>query len=558
MAHPRRTLLVALLRRRAVFVCLAALLAFAGCTPLTEYVHNGFKVGPNYKTPPAPVAKDWIDANDVHVRKSDEELTDWWKVFNDPQMNKLVCAAYNQNLSLRQAGFQILQARAERAIAIGSLLPQQQQATGDYIRSAVSRETGKGGGTGQRFFSQWDFGFNLSWELDFWGRFRRAVEEANANLDASVANYDNVLITLVADVASTYVDMCTTQQRIHYAEQNIKLQKQLVDIVQVRPNTTTVDYQQALSTLRQTEALLPPLYTARREGGNRLCLLLGIPMEDLEKQLNLDRIPEAPREAVVGIPADLLRHRPDVLRAERLAAAQSAAIGIAEAEFYPHIALNGTLGYSAAEFKNLFRSDAFNGTFGPSFRWNILNYGRTLYGVRREEALFMQLVLAYQNTVLVANQEVENALTSYSYSWQTHQKLRESADASAEAIRVLNVQLSTGLIDFNRISLLLQNLVQQRDQEAVALGNVAQALIQVYRTLGDGWELRLTGCDPQTGGCAAPARLGVPTEEVAPAPRGHTGLPLSGIFPRSQARVNDAPQPAAPAAPAPTQATAAR
>jgi NodT family efflux transporter outer membrane factor (OMF) lipoprotein len=496
-------------------VGMVALLPLAGCTPLGEYLRNGCKVGPNYGTPPAPVAHDWIDANDVHVRQSTEDMSAWWKVFDDPQLNSLVCDAYNRNLTLRQAGLAILQARAERAIAVGELFPQQQQATAQFHHEASSEQTvGKSASSAtHRFFNQWDYGFNLSWELDFWGRFRRAVESANGNLDASVANYDDVLVTLVADVASAYVEMCTTQQRIKYVTMNATLQRTTWEATKakLKVNATTVDVAQALSTLRQTEALIPPLEIALRQANNKLCTLLGIPPEDLAARLHLEKIPQAPTEVVVGIPADLLRRRPDVRRAERLAAAQSAVIGVAEAEFYPHIAINGTIGYAAAEFKNLFRSTAFNGTIGPSFRWDILNYGRLLNEVRREDAIFKQRVVAYQNTVLGANAEVESALVLYLRSQDQFKKLRQSADATELAIKAAKLDPNNTVF---REVVLLQNLTQQQDLEAVALGNVSLGLIQVYRALGGGWELR------QTGACGdhCPARFGPPVAVTAPDP----------------------------------------
>lgn len=489
---------------RPVAVFVLGLLPLGGCTPLTQYFHNGFKVGPNYQTPPAPIALDWIDANDVHVRKSTDDLSAWWKVFDNPELTSLVCASYNQNLTLRQAGLQILQARAERGIVVGQLFPQTQQMTGDYLREATSRETaGRNLSTsGTRFFGQWDYGFNLSWELDFWGRFRRAVEAANDNLDVSVANYDDVLVSLVSDVAATYVTLCTTRQRLRYVNMNIALQSKVVESVKLNPNTTSVDYQQALSTLRQTQALIPPLEISLRQDSAKLCTLLGIPQEDMAARLQLEKIPQAPPDVVVGMPAELLRRRPDVRRAERKAAAESAAIGIAESEFYPHIAVTGTLAYSAADFNHLFSPRAMNGVVGPTFRWNVLNYGRILNGVRREEAIFGQLVLAYQNTVLNANAEVERALAVFLRSQVQRQTLRESVAATQIAVNVLMEQMKAGLIDYNRIALLQQNLVQQQDQEAVASGNVALGLIQVYRALGGGWEIRLTGeCDPQ-GNCA--------------------------------------------------------
>src|SRR5579859_2965387 len=150
---------------------LVALASCAGCTSWAEYVHNGFKVGPNYQRPPAQVAVNWIDAADKRVRTEEGDLSKWWTVFNDPVLNDLVCDAYHQNLTLRQAGFRVLEARAQLAIAVGSFFPQTQAMTGDFLREASS---GKIGPAQQRFFSRWDLGFTLAWELDFWGRFRRA------------------------------------------------------------------------------------------------------------------------------------------------------------------------------------------------------------------------------------------------------------------------------------------------------------------------------------------------------------------------------------------------
>src|SRR6185369_12780525 len=184
---------------RLIVSAAALVVCLSGCTSLSDYVHNGFKVGPNYCAPPADVAPKWIDAADVRVRSQTDDLSAWWAVLNDPLLNDLVFAAYRQNLTLRQAGFQVLEARAQRGIAVGNFFPQTQDATGSYRRI----------GAGQNFFDQWNFGFNLAWELDFWGRFRRAIESADDTLDASVFNYDDVLVTLLGDVASDYVTVRT-------------------------------------------------------------------------------------------------------------------------------------------------------------------------------------------------------------------------------------------------------------------------------------------------------------------------------------------------------------
>jgi NodT family efflux transporter outer membrane factor (OMF) lipoprotein len=509
-------------------VCLAGSLlvgALSGCTSFSEYIHNGFKVGPNYAKPPAPVAKEWIDANDKRVRTEKDDLSKWWTVFNDPVLDNLVCRAYRQNISLRQAGFQVLVARALRNIAIGNLFPQTQEATGDFTRHALSVETANSGlgglnnpsfSTFRRFYQQWDFGFTMAWELDFWGRFRRAIEADNATLDASVENYDDVLVTLLGEVASGYVNIRTLQQQIQLTRANVELQRKTLEIARARfkgGTATELDVDQAQSNLSQTESQIPQLEQQLRQAGNQLCTLLGIPPVNLTPLLGTGAIPTAPVEVAVGIPADLLRRRPDVRRAERQAAAQSAQIGIAEADFYPRISLDGTLDYSAQHFQRLFRPSAFNGTFGPAFTWEILNYGRILSNVRAQDAQFQALVATYQNTVLTAAQDVENGLVQFLKSQEAVKELTTAVEAAQKAVFVALAQYKGGTVDFNRVALLEQNLVQFQNLLAQAQGNVALGLINVYRALGGGWQIRYTGCEPADLPPPAP-----PPAEARPAP----------------------------------------
>jgi NodT family efflux transporter outer membrane factor (OMF) lipoprotein len=360
-----------------------------------------------------------------------------------------------------------------------------------------------------RFYNQWDYGFKLAWELDFWGRFRRAIEAANASLDASIENYDAVLVTLLGDVATYYVQLRTFQQRIEYAKDNVKLQRETLKIVEARfkaGTTTKLDVVQARSTLEQTEAQIPELEISLRQANNQLCILLGIPPQELQARLGPAPIPTAPAEVAAGIPADLLRRRPDVRRAERQAAAQSAQIGVAEADFYPYISINGTIGYSAEQFKNLFRTNALAGSIGPSFQWNILNYGRILNNVRFQDAKFQELVAAYQNTVLSASQDVESGLVTFLRA-QERTKFQAASVADAEeAVKVALQQYQAGTIDFTRVTQLEQALVLLQDTLAQARGEIALGLIQVYRALGGGWEIRLGACEP--------SEMGSPADEI--------------------------------------------
>ncbi|MCE9553951.1 MAG: efflux transporter outer membrane subunit [Planctomycetes bacterium] len=489
--HPRT-------RTPRLLIALVLMLQMSGCTSPREYLKNGLKVGPNYRRPEAAVAANWIDADDVRVRTSCDDLSAWWTVFHDPALDWLVCTAYRQNLTLREAGFRVLQARAQWAISVGTFFPQQQSANGSYQRNAVSTETANGSNIANPYFSQWDTGFNLAWELDFWGRFRRAIESNAANLDASVEDYDDVLVTLLSDVATNYVRMRTLEEQIRVTQDNVKLQQDTLKIVHARFNAGTtgkLDVHQAASVLEQTQSQIPELEILLRKTINQLCVLLGRPPEELRARIGSAPIPQTPPNAVVGIPADLLRRRPDVRRAERRAAAQSALIGVAESEFYPHISVIGDIGYSAQEFKDMFQPSALTGSIGPTFQWNVLHYGRILNNVRLQDARFQELVANYQNTVLNANRDVEDGLVTFLRAHQRTAHMARCVVEAEQAVRLVQVQYSAGTIDFTRVTQVQQDLVRQQDILVQSRGQIARGLISVYRALGGGWQIRLNGCD---------------------------------------------------------------
>jgi NodT family efflux transporter outer membrane factor (OMF) lipoprotein len=469
------------------------LILLGGCTGVSEYFHNGCKVGPNYQPPCAPVAHHWIDAGDRRVRTSSDDLAGWWTVFDDPLLNNIILQAYNQNLTLREAGYRVLAARAQLGIANGEFFPQTQNSTGSYRRI----------GSGGNFFDQWNFAFNLAWELDFWGRFRRAILSAEATLDASVFDYDDAVVTLLSDTATDYVTIRTTQERIRLLDVVIQVQEDVLHFIEERlragKGATELDRAQALSNLEQSRAQRNQFLIDQRTAENQLCILLGMPaikITDLLASGPKTSIPLAPEYVVTGIPADLLRRRPDVRRAERDAAAQAEQIGIAETDWYPAITISGTLGWQAQRLSDLFKPQSFNGNFGPSFQWNLLNYGRILNNVRLQDAQFLQLATAYQNTVLQADLEVENGIVTFVQAHDRADNLRKSVDESWIALQVIVAQYRAGLggIDFNRYATIEQNLIVQQDQWAQARGQICVGLIQVYRGLGGGWQIKC--CPP--------------------------------------------------------------
>lgn len=536
--------------QRRVIGLLALSLVCCGCTSFREYVSNGLKVGPNYRKPAAPVAQDWIDKDDIRIRDESEDISAWWTVFRDPVLDRLVAEAYAQNLTLREAGFRVLQVRALRNVAVGNFFPQQQDMFGGYTRTGVSTATANSSFLPQRFYDQWDGGFNLAWELDFWGRFRRAIEAAEADLDASVENYDDVLVTLIGDMAGNYIQLRILQQQLALVLANVELQRQTLELAEARfrgGQTSELDVDQARSNLAQTEALVPQLEIQARQTNNAICVLLGIPPADLAAMMGPAPIPTAPASVAVGIPAELLTRRPDIRRAEREVAAQCARVGVAESELYPHIAVTGTIGVASEQIDNLFTSPALTGQFGPGFQWNILNYGRLLNTIRYHDARLQSTIAIYQNTVLNAGAEVENGLIEFLKSQQRAQALSVSVDAAQKAVQIAIVQYKGGIVDFNRVALLEQNLVQQQDLLAQAQGDIALGLVNVYRALGGGWQLRLMppGFVPSAEAVAPSAP---PAGAPAIPPRENLPLPAP-LPPADLPRAAPAPPPAGGAAP---------
>jgi NodT family efflux transporter outer membrane factor (OMF) lipoprotein len=478
----------------------ACLLGAGGCTTLEEWVHNGFKVGPSFTDPEAQVADDWIDGADQRIARGPMEVDAWWTTFNDPTLDSLIDTARLQNLDLKSAAARVLQARAQRNIAAGNLFPQSQDAIGDYAHAQLSKNFNLFGNPlapSPTSLNVWATGFNASWELDFWGRLRRQVESADADLGASVEGYRDAMVTLLADVATSYVQIRTGQQRIAFARRNVEIQQGALRLAQARlkqGKVSSLDVEQARANVAQTEASIPPLVIGLRQATDKLCVLLGQPAQDMSALVpklqfgNDAPIPTAPPQVAVGVPAELLMRRPDVRRALREAAAQSAQIGVAQADFYPRFGVSGFIGYTADDIRLLFEANSFTGYVLPSFQWKILNYGRIVNNVRLQDARFSEKVYQYQQKALSAGQEVEDGLVGFLQSQLQARSLAESADASNRSAELVLKQYEEGLVDFNRVFTIQTQLLAQQDQLATARGNIALNLIAVYRALGGGWQ----------------------------------------------------------------------
>ncbi len=466
-----------------------------GLTALIVLVSGCAAVGPDYETPQAPMSQQWIDIDAPRVNNQSADYAQWWTAFNDPVLDSLVEMAYQQNLTLRVAGLRILEARANLGIAVGSRYPQSQQINGGAARVEVSVNE-PGSVFVDRNFKTANVAFDLAWEIDFWGRFRRLIESADAQLDASIADYDDVMVALAAEVARSYVLIRTFEERLLLAQANVLTQEDALRIADVRFQNgavTELDVQQARAVLGNTEAAIPFLETGLRQTTNALAVLLGLTPRDLgDLLMGVAPIPAAPLEVSMGVPAELLRRRPDVQRAERLLAAQSAQIGVAITDLYPRFSLVGSVGFRTSDINgsnsDLFDSENTTGFLGPFFSWNAFNYGRIKNNIRVQDARFQQLLVNYQNTVLSALAETENAIVAYLKAHDRARFLGESVAAAERSVELSLVQYREGTIDFNRVLDTLDLLFEQQDAATATTGDIANNLIIMYKALGGGYE----------------------------------------------------------------------
>jgi NodT family efflux transporter outer membrane factor (OMF) lipoprotein len=454
-------------------------------------------VGPDFRRPRAPVAAKWNEAADAHLDTSYADYRDWWTIFNDADLTRLVGLAYQNNLSLREAGVRVLETRAQLGIAIGEFYPQQQvvSASLSYNRIPGSLPYILNKNT---YWSD-AFAAQAGWEIDFWGKLRRAIESADDAFLASVANYDNGLVTLVGDVATAYVEIRTVEAQIAIARENVVRQQTALKIARAKfqyGTATKRDVYQAEDVLGATQASIPQLTIQLVQAQNALSILLGEPPGELDNALaGYTAIPTTEANLAVGMPADLLRRRPDVRAAELLAAAQCAQIGFAKADLLPTLALTGNIGVFSSNIGQASLGDVFSKsslafTAGPSVQWNILNYGQITNNVRVQDAKFQEAILNYQNTVLSAQQEVENGIVSFVQSRQEAVFLKESVTAATGAYNIAMIQYRQGIADFTTVLTAEQNLLQAQNNLALATGSVALGLISTYRAVGGGWELR--------------------------------------------------------------------
>ncbi len=481
------------MKKLSIFLCS---LCFLGCAA----------VGPDYHPPTPEIGKTWhttlkdglretldpSDNTDSTKKTVNDDLmllSTWWENLNDPTLTALVKDAIHANLSLKQAVAALKQARAQRGITRARNFPTVNGDSGIYRNGAGSTSTSAGNG---KAFDLFSIGVDAGWEIDFFGGIQRANEAADADLEASEAQLRDVLVSMTAEVAMNYLDLRVYQTRLDVAKANIEAQEKTAELIHSRYQaglSNELALNQAMYNLKSTQSQLPTLRMGLEAAKNRLAILTGQAPGALHAMLKAhDIIPSPPILVAVGVPAEALRRRPDIRKAERELAAQTARIGEAEADRYPKFNLMGSIGLESLAAGDLPEWSSRVWNIGPGVSWNIFDAGRVRKNIEVQTAIEEQYLIAYEQRVLSALEEVENALTAFAEEQIRKDRLLEAVAAAQRAAELAQEQYTAGLIDFSNVLDAQRSLLSFEDALAQSDGRVVANLVTLYKALGGGWD----------------------------------------------------------------------
>lgn len=461
------------------FMCVVVVAAsLSGC----------MSVGPDYEQPETPMPDAWNEAVQDEFKSGAPDLQTWWSVFDDETLNGLITRASTNNLNLKTAVARIEQAAALRGVSASQYFPDIVGGAGATSYRTSKDQTATGA---DRSSEMYQTGLSMAWELDLWGRVRRSVESADATLQATVENYRDIMVVLYAEIAGKYIGVRTVQERITLAENNLKLQQGTLEYTRNRFDAGLVpalDVAQAELNTARTASSIPTLKQKLVEEVNRLSALVGeMPYALMQTLEEVKPIPKASGDFVVGLPAELLRQRPDIRRSERELAAQNARIGAVKAELYPTLTLPGSLTLDSYTSGDVFSSGNTAYSFGPQVRLNIFNGKRIRSQVNAEEAATKAALYSYEQTVLLALEEVEDSMSAFAYEQDRVKLLASAAGSAKRSVDLVTELYKSGLTDFQNVLNMEQAQLIQDDDLASSKGLVSLYLVGVYKALGGGW-----------------------------------------------------------------------
>lgn len=445
-------------------------------------------VGPDYTMTSKEVPPTWKLSEDPAFLAGAEMRRDWWTIFNDPMLNDFIGIAQSNNLDVLTAIARVEEARARLGIASGNRYPEA-RIDGSVNRNRTS-ENSLAAGSEETFYSP---AVGASWEIDLFGRIRRSVEAASAQYQATEEEFNDVMVSLYSQVSRTYIEIRTSQARLVSANANITSQRGLLELTRSRFKhglATDLDIAQAERLLARAESEVPPLKVSLSQGINSLSVLLGMMPGSLYDQLvEVKKIPLPPKEASVGVPAELLRNRPDIRRAERILAAETARIGIATADLYPSFSLSGVFGFESIDASDLFDAGSRVFSFGPSLRWQIFSGGRVRNTIKARDAIALQALHGYEQTVLNGVLEVENSMKAYIEDRVRLAALERAVAAARRSVNLSSKLYREGLVDFQPVLDAQRDQLSFENQLALARGDSAVNFVRLYTALGGGWQV---------------------------------------------------------------------
>jgi len=465
---------------RAILVGLSILL-LTGCggrrTPYTPPATPKLASDSNWNTP--------LEGGTKNGPTDDATLSRWWSALGDPVLTSLEERAVKGNLDLKKAEAKVRQARALLGEAETARIP---TVTGSA--NAAGNRSSSRAGSGE-IGQSYSAGVDASWEPDFFKRIRGSIEASAADVEAAQEDLRGVLVSLTAEVALAYVDVRSYQSQIAITKSNLATQEETYNLTLARFQSglaTELDVEQARLTMESTRASLPTLEASLRKSANAIAVLLGERPGAIDAELAAVKpLPVVPVEVAVGMPADLLRRRPDIRSAERQVAAQSARVGVARADLYPTFKLSGSLGLSSITIANLFTPGALAANLAGSIQNTVFNRRKIREQIKVQDAVLEQQLATYESTVLVAVQDVEDALNTFAKE-QVRRKSLADATASAErAVRLSRDLYSAGLKDFLTVLDAERSLLSLQTQLAQSDASITAGLVRLYKSLGGGW-----------------------------------------------------------------------
>jgi len=453
------------------------------CVALISLLLSACAVGPDYVAPKPNLPEQWHNSTKNSQALDAKALANWWTTFNDPQLSTLIEQSINGNFELKKALARINEARARRGIAKADFYPK--------INFGSNVGETYNGSTDQRN-PRYGLGLDASWEIDLFGRIARSVESTQATLEASEANYQDVMVSLIAEVALNYVQMRTSQAQFKVAEQNLQAQMEIYQLALWRWQSglaNKLDAEQALSSVEQLTAQLPTLKTNIAQNQHQIAVLLGVTPASLNAPLNNDKsIPRTDLKIAIGVPADVLRQRPDIKRAERELAAKTAQIGVATAELYPKLTLSGNIGLETIKASNLFTTAGLIDSLLGKLTFPIFNAGQIRENIAVQNAQQQQTLADYETTVLNALKDVENALVGIAQEQQRLQDLEQATATAQRAMSLAKTQYESGLTEFLNVQQTQRTLLSLQEQYVGSQGQLSIYVISLYKALGGGWK----------------------------------------------------------------------